>query len=141
MSDLTAHPPRKSPPSASKSPHFRENLRLGAAGHGLRHWQMQRLTALALIPLVFWLVTVLVSASAQGIEAFVTTLRRPSISLGLMLFFAFAYYHAYLGVDTIRKDYVHHRKLRLMLEMASILVFGGFGVVSVAALIWLHFSH
>ena len=44
---------------------------MGAAGHGSHHWWMQRVTAVLLIPLTFWLVysLALFTTGGFGFEA------------------------------------------------------------------------
>ncbi|MDI9348398.1 MAG: succinate dehydrogenase, hydrophobic membrane anchor protein [Candidatus Symbiobacter sp.] len=130
----------KSSPAASLSPGFRQHRNRGASGHGLHHWQMQRLTAIIMVPLVVWLVTVIVANCVQGYDQFIASLHRPSVAIGMMVFFVFAYYHAYLGLETIYKDYIANVKWRSFLLLITFAGFGGFGIVSVFALVRLYLS-
>jgi succinate dehydrogenase / fumarate reductase membrane anchor subunit len=81
---------------------------LGAAGEGSRHWWWQRVSALALIPLLVWLmmaVTHLPSASHAEVVGWV---KAPWNTLLLIAFVGAAFFHAMLGVQVIIEDYVHH---------------------------------
>ncbi len=91
---------------------LRSNLKkaygLGSAKEGAHHWWMQRLTAIALIPLVLWFVIVVVkSVSLNGIEGVVMLLSSPFNSVAMILFLSVAIYHGTLGVKVIIEDYVH----------------------------------
>ena len=132
--------PKASPPAASQSPQFRLFRNLGASGHGMRHWQLQRVTALVLVPLVLWLVTDIVANCIHGYERFRASFHRPSVAFGMIIFFAFAYYHAYLGLDTIYKDYIHNTKMRSFMMVITLAALGGFAIVSVFAIMPLYLS-
>ena len=133
-------PAKSSPPAANRSPQFRLFRRLGASGHGVRHWQLQRISALVLVPLVLWLVTDIVANWIHGYERFRASFHRPGVALGMAVFFAFAYYHAYLGLETIYKDYIHNAKIRSVIMVITMAALGGFAIVSIFALMPLYFS-
>lgn len=90
---------------------------LGSARSGLHHWWMQRLTAIALIPLTVWFVwigTGLLSADFDTARAFVAA------PLNALLFAAFIislFWHAQLGLQVVIEDYVHTRWLELALQV------------------------
>ncbi len=80
---------------------------LGSAKEGVAHWWLQRLTAIALIPLVTWLafaVSMLGDASYETIRAWLET---PHVAILLILFVAATFYHTQLGLQVIVEDYVH----------------------------------
>ena len=131
-------PMKSNPPAASESPQFRLFRRLGASGHGMRHWQLQRISALVLVPLIIWLVTEIVTNCIHGYDSFRASFRRPSVALGMMIFFAFAYYHAFLGLETVYKDYIHNVKMRLFFMVITMAALGGFAIVSIFAIIPLY---
>ena len=131
---------KSSPLPAGKSINFRHYTSLGASGHGAVHWKMQRLSALALIPLVVWLMITIISNFLGGYEPFRASLHHPSVVIGLMLFFAFAYYHAYLGLETVYKDYIHHSTLRGFVMVLTLTILGGLGLLSIFALARLYFA-
>jgi succinate dehydrogenase / fumarate reductase membrane anchor subunit len=90
---------------------------LGSAKEGVQHWWVQRLTAVALVPLSLWfVVSVVVLAGATRAEL-VGWLSSP-FSAGLLLLCLIAtFWHAVLGIQVVIEDYVHHegRKLALLL--------------------------
>ena len=79
---------------------------LGSAKDGTRHWWMQRITAIALIPLVVWLAGSLVAIGAADHAQTVSWIRSPAVSVALLLTIAAAFHHAQLGMQVIIEDYV-----------------------------------
>ena len=79
---------------------------LGSAKDGTRHWWMQRITAIALIPLSVWLVGSLVAIGAADHAQTVHWIRSPAVSIALLLTIAALFHHAQLGMQVIIEDYV-----------------------------------
>ena len=90
---------------------------LGSAHEGVKHWWLQRVTALLLIPLIVWFVIGLVVHTGADHAAVIGWLRSP-VTYGLMLILlAAAFWHGALGLQVVIEDYVHieWRKLTLIL--------------------------
>lgn len=81
-------------------------LGLGSAKSGAEHWWLQRLTAVALIPLGLWFAFSLLALDFHYASV-VTWLRRPATSILLILTVLAVAYHSYLGVRVVIEDYVH----------------------------------
>jgi succinate dehydrogenase / fumarate reductase membrane anchor subunit len=86
---------------------------LGSAKSGSHHWWMQRVTAIALIPLVIWLLCTLFSLDKP--EDVVTLLTRPFPAIAMLLVVLTALYHGCLGMAVIIEDYVGRIWLRRVL--------------------------
>ena len=86
---------------------------LGSAKGGTRHWWMQRLTAIALIPLTLWLVVSLVAIGAADHAQAVRWIRSPAVSVALLLAVAVLFHHAQLGLQVVVEDYVHTEWMKL----------------------------
>ena len=80
---------------------------LGSAKGGTQHWWMQRITAIALVPLTVWLVGSLVAIGAADYEQTVHWIRSPAVSIALLLTIAALFHHAQLGLQVVIEDYVH----------------------------------
>lgn len=80
---------------------------LGSAKDGTHHWWMQRITAIALVPLTVWLVGSLVAIGAADHARTVQWIRSPAVSIALLLTVAALFHHAQLGVQVVIEDYVH----------------------------------
>lgn len=91
---------------------------LGSAKDGLHHWWVQRLTALALIPLTVWFVASVIGLVGTNYEQFSTWLSNPLNATIMVVFFASALHHAQLGVQVVIEDYVSHHGWRI----ASIII-------------------
>lgn len=88
---------------------------LGSAKTGTGHWWSQRLTALALIPLVIWFVTLVVRMLSGTDVQLLMLIASPFNTVMLLLFLGVGLYHGLLGMKVIIEDYVH-------CEMTKILV-------------------
>jgi len=79
---------------------------LGSAKDGVGHWWVQRLTALALIPLALWFVYSLVRFPLTDYATMVAWIKSPLVAVALVLFFLTGFHHAALGVQVVIEDYV-----------------------------------
>lgn len=86
---------------------------LGAAKDGTRHWWLQRVSAVALVPLTFWFVVSLVAHAGSGYAATLAWLSSPVAAVLLSIYLAVAFYHSQLGLQVVVEDYVHHEGLKL----------------------------
>lgn len=79
----------------------------GSAKSGVEHWWMQRLTAVALIPLTLWFVYVMGRLLGASYEDATIWLASP-VNAALMIAFVLAgLHHAQLGLQVIIEDYIH----------------------------------
>ncbi len=88
-------------------------LGLGAAGEGAAHWWMQRLTAVALVPLVLWFgfsVALIGQIDYATITAWIGS---PLVSVLLILLIVTGLYHMQLGLKVIIEDYIHVQWMKL----------------------------
>ena len=67
---------------------------------------MQRITAIALIPLAIWLTASLVAIGAADHAQTVRWIRSPAVSVALLLTIAAVFHHAQLGMQVVIEDYV-----------------------------------
>jgi succinate dehydrogenase / fumarate reductase membrane anchor subunit len=80
---------------------------LGSAKEGVAHWWAQRLTAIALVPLVLWFVSALIGLTGAGRVAVVAWLHAPLPAIATVLMLIAMFYHMALGVQVVIEDYVH----------------------------------
>jgi succinate dehydrogenase / fumarate reductase, membrane anchor subunit len=80
---------------------------LGSAKGGVDHWWMQRVSAIALVPLTMWFIAAIIGKTWANYTAFVAWMRNPitDILMGLLLIALF--YHAALDLQVVVEDYVH----------------------------------
>ena len=80
---------------------------LGSAKEGAHHWWMQRLTSIALVPLMLWLAISLAFLGDLSYQAAVAWMQAPFVAVGLSLSIVVMFYHLQLGLQVIIEDYVH----------------------------------
>jgi succinate dehydrogenase / fumarate reductase membrane anchor subunit len=86
---------------------------LGSAKSGTEHWWLQRVTAIANIPLVlFMLVFVMVHLGSSRAEL-VASVHHPIIAILLAAAFVSVLWHMRLGMQVIIEDYVHKPAFKL----------------------------
>ena len=88
---------------------------LGSAKSGLHHWWNQRMTAVAMVPLVIWMVSLSILMTGAGYEDALVLVSYPANATVLILFVAVGFWHAMLGLQVILEDYVAAEGLRLIL--------------------------
>ncbi|MFQ6023502.1 MAG: succinate dehydrogenase, hydrophobic membrane anchor protein [Acidiferrobacterales bacterium] len=86
---------------------------LGSAKEGTHHWWMQRLTAVALVPLSLWFVAFIVALATAEHGTVVEWIRSPVVTVLLLLFIVAVFHHAQLGLQVIIEDYVHGEWLKV----------------------------
>ncbi|MGH8362875.1 MAG: succinate dehydrogenase, hydrophobic membrane anchor protein [Gammaproteobacteria bacterium] len=80
---------------------------LGSAKEGTGHWIMQRITAVALVPLSLWFVVSILMLMHADYVTVVNWMHAPWNAILLVLLVLTVYWHAYLGLQVVVEDYVH----------------------------------
>lgn len=111
---------------------------LGAAHNGTHHWWIQRLTSIALTPLMLWLAYSFVSLATADHAAATEWLRHPINAILMLALVATLFHHMQLGLQVVVEDYIHSgfRKFIVLIVMkftSILLAIGGiFAVLKVA---------
>ena len=108
---------------------------LGSAKEGVNHWWMQRLTAIALIPLTLWFVISIASLSGSNYSATIAWLSSPLVAIFMILLVAATLYHALLGVQVVIEDYIHGEGWKFFLLISLKLIFLVLGVAAIFSLL------
>jgi succinate dehydrogenase / fumarate reductase membrane anchor subunit len=134
MSNIgTAGAPGRTPQEDFRTPLSRARG-LGSAKSGVSHWWRQRVTAIALVVLVPWLVGLLVSLLGADLEAARIAIARPWNVIALAAFLIAAFWHAKLGMQVVIEDYVHTRWIEVTLQLLVIFACGLAALASLYAL-------
>lgn len=107
---------------------------LGSAKEGVHHWWQQRLTAVAIVPLVFWFVVSIAANVGADYTAMHAWLKQPLNATLLVLLLVAVFHHMQLGLQVVIEDYVHCHALKTASIVAVKLLsfaLGAFGVLSV----------
>ena len=111
---------------------------LGSAKEGTSHFWSQRLSAIALIPLVLWLCFSVAALPGMDYLAVREWLASPLTSVMMVLLIACACFHSRLGLQVIVEDYVGGHGPRtvaiiaITLAAAVLAVVGVFSVMRIA---------
>ena len=111
---------------------------LGAAGHGAGHWISERVSSLALVPLVLWIAYAALQLAGAGYEGALVWVRQPLNAVLLGLLFAIGFAHMHAGMRVVVEDYIHKpmTKAALLVLNLFVCVLGGavavFSILKVA---------
>jgi succinate dehydrogenase / fumarate reductase, membrane anchor subunit len=87
----------------------------GTAKSATRHWLMQRVTAIILIPLTFRLIVFLNLCMNAPYQQTVEWLKSPLNTLCIEAWLITTCYHAAIGLQVVIEDYVANQELQAML--------------------------
>ncbi len=113
---------------------------LGSSHHGAEHWWMERLTSIALVPLVIWFVSVVISLVRADHFQVVEYFKSPIHAILMALFVIFSFYHTALGLQVVVEDYVHSKVKKFTTLVVIKLGLFIFAVATLAAIAKMHFS-
>ena len=103
---------------------------LGSAKSGTSHWWMQRVTAVGLIFLSFWLILFIQQLFHASYPEIKQWLAEP-VNFGLLIAWAFmSFYHAALGLQVIIEDYLSPEWLKIVMVWVIKLGFFGAAIAS-----------
>ncbi len=106
-------------------------MKMQSKSHGVVHWKLQRISAIAMIPLIIWFVSSLVFSLIKGYDQSINWLQSPLNATGMVLLFGTLYFHAASGLQVVVEDYVHNEGLKIMslilIKLLSVLL----GVLSI----------
>ena len=122
MSNIgTAGDPHRNNRNGSRQDELRTPLKraraLGSGKSGTGHWWWQRVTAVALVVLMAWLVGLLVSLVGADLLQARATIARPWNAIMLSLLVIVMFWHAKLGIQVVIEDYVHTRWAEVALQV------------------------
>jgi succinate dehydrogenase / fumarate reductase membrane anchor subunit len=89
-------------------------LGLGSAKTGTSHWWMQRVTAVALVPLSFPLLNLLGLCFNAPYRDTVTWLSAPFNTVCIFAWILAVFYHAALGLQVVIEDYVAKEGMKII---------------------------
>jgi len=113
---------------------------LGAAHHGVSHWWLQRVTAVAMIPLTLWFITALLTAMlSSNVIKVAEWFASPVHTLLMIMLLGATFAHAKLGVQVVIEDYVHKPIPKFLLLLANVFVCLLFAGITILAVLKLHF--
>jgi succinate dehydrogenase / fumarate reductase membrane anchor subunit len=110
---------------------------LGSAKEGVEHWLVQRITAVALVPLALWFVIALIRLVGADLDTVQDWVGQPLPAIFLVLLLIATFYHASLGLQVVIEDYVHPELARLGLVIIARLACIALAVAGIVAVLTL----
>jgi succinate dehydrogenase / fumarate reductase membrane anchor subunit len=113
---------------------------LGSAKDGVGHWWAQRLTAIALIPLVVWFAISLVMLSGADYTVVRAWIGSPLVMMLLILTIGVGLHHGQLGLQVVIEDYVGNDGWKLALIVIVKFIAALFGLGAIVAILRIGFG-
>jgi succinate dehydrogenase / fumarate reductase membrane anchor subunit len=111
----------------------------GAAGEGVGHWWVQRVTSVALVPLTLWFAWSLLGLQLQSYDEVRGWLGQPWVAVAALLLVLTLAWHSKLGVQVVIEDYVHGAGKTVLLLLSTFVHFAA-AVAAVFAILVLALS-
>jgi succinate dehydrogenase / fumarate reductase membrane anchor subunit len=108
---------------------------LGAAGHGAGHWISERLSSLALVPLVLWVIYAGLQLAGAGYDGAAAWVRQPLNAVLLVLLLATSFQHMHAGMRVVVEDYIHKTATKAVLLILNLFVCVLLGALAVFAVL------
>ncbi len=115
-------------------------LGLGSAKEGVSHWWAQRITAVALVPLLLWFVISLISLTGADRAVVVAWFHMPFPAIATVLMLFAVFYHMSLGIQVVIEDYVHTEWLKISVLVLNKLVAFALGAAGIFAVLRIAFQ-
>lgn len=107
----------------------------GSAHEGTHHWMHQRLTAIANLPLVIWLIWSVASLNGATHAEFTAWLAQPWNAVLMILLIISVFYHAVLGAQVIIEDYIHCGWFKMLKLIGNKLFFFALGIACIFSIL------
>ena len=91
----------------------------GAARSGLHHWLVERLTAVALVPLTLWFIYTVLHLVGRPQAGIVRWAHNPVNTVLALLLIAMTFHHMQLGLQVIMGDYIHDKRAHMAATLAN----------------------
>ncbi|MEW5423662.1 succinate dehydrogenase, hydrophobic membrane anchor protein [Amorphus sp. 3PC139-8] len=92
---------------------------LGSARSGTDHFWIQRLTALANVPLVLFFLVLVISLAGESYDVVLDRLSSPLVAIIFVLTIASIAIHMRVGMQVVIEDYIHRDPTRVLLLIAN----------------------
>ena len=107
----------------------------GSAHSGVHHWYVERLTAIALVPLTLWFIFSMLRLAGAPQEAVANWGGSPINAALLLALIVMTFHHMQLGIQVVLEDYINAKWLMNILILVNKAVAGLLGLIAAVAVI------
>jgi succinate dehydrogenase / fumarate reductase membrane anchor subunit len=115
-------------------------LGLGSAKAGTEHWWVQRMTAVAGIPLTIFLIGFILTHIGASRAEMLASLRNPLVAILLALTVINMLWHMRLGMQVIIEDYIHTPRNKFAALLLNAFFTVALGVAALFAILKMSFG-
>ena len=108
---------------------------LGSAKHGVSHWIAERVTSIALVPLVLWAIFGVIRLAGSDYYGAVAWIAQPVNAVLMVLLTAVSFLHMHGGMRVIVEDYIHKTLTKTALLLLNLFVCGLAGALAVFSIL------
>lgn len=108
---------------------------LGASSDTTAHWWAERLTAVALVPLTFLFVVLLIAFQGAERGQVIALMGNPLVAITMLLIIVAVFYHMKLAVQVVVEDYIHNEAMKITILVLLPLVCFALGTANAFAVI------
>jgi succinate dehydrogenase / fumarate reductase membrane anchor subunit len=115
-------------------------LGLGSAKTGTEEFWLQRMTAIASVPLTIAGLVLMISLTARSYSAVKQILASPLVAVLMMLFVLANVVHMKIGIQVVIEDYVYEKKRKITLMMLNTFFAWAIGLACAFAILKISFG-
>ena len=119
---------------------FKRTQGLGSAGAGTTQFWLQRLTAIANVPLAIFLVVLLLTLAGADYAAARSFIANPLVAASLALLILSGVWHMCIGMQTIIEDYLHQPGVKIAALILNFVFSGAIAVNCLWAVLKISFT-
>ena len=108
---------------------------LGSAKSGLSHWWHQRLTAIAMVPIMVASLILVAQIGTLDYQGAIDLMANPLAATLLLLLVLVGFFHAALGLQVVIEDYVGNEGARMGLIITVKMISFALAVLSIVSIL------
>jgi len=108
---------------------------LGSAKHGAAHWVSERVSSIALAPLVVWAIYGIMRLAAGDYGFAVHWIQDPLNATLTALTLVVSFWHMHSGMRVVVEDYIHKTLTKSVLLLINLFVCGLVGALAIFAVL------
>lgn len=111
----------------------------GSAHEGAEHWLQQKITALAQIPLVLWLIYSIIGLQGASYAEFTAWMGQPVNAILMIILISSVMLHAKLGAQVVVEDYISTEWFKMAKLIGMKIFFYGMAVACIFSVLKIAF--